>query len=80
MRILFVRAVDEIQYPGVAIGPINKAEDDVRQVVAAGDLFQFLVESYPHHPTQAGFIVRVKQGTADLFRLLPAKCHCQFLL
>ena len=60
---------NQLRDPARALGPGDQVEDHLRQVAAAGDQIQVLVQLEPHHLPQAALVVGVQQAGHQLLHL-----------
>ena len=72
-RVVRLRFDDQLRDPSRALGPGDQVEDHLRQVAAAGDQIQVLVQLEPHHLPQAALVVGVQQAGHQLLHLRAGK-------
>ena len=72
-RVVRLRFGNQLRDPPRTLGPGDQVEDHLRQVAAAGDQIQVLVQLEAHHLPQAALVVGVQQAGHQLLHLRAGK-------
>ena len=72
-RVVRLRFGNQLRDPPRTLGPGDQVEDHLRQVAAAGDQIQVLVQLEAHHLPQAALVVGIQQAGHQLLHLRAGK-------